>query len=237
MAGCGARRQLRPRTDGARRTSEDHVAWLTSHWHSTSRSGAVRHRGRLRSLVPPPFPSTLAPVSGPGSISGHRTLSAHWTPLLRGLLSHPGDDAVHVERVIALSHDWVLRVSMQLGRQDHGRGRTQRAFLARITTLGAGAVVGIAADAAHVVLGHVPAPCRHRRPLLDADLHRGRVCLSTAGHWLRHERQEEEGERAGKDPVSLLLKRRVGGRDQGDTDSECANMPGDSFVWQSAAAL
>ena len=53
----------------------------------------------------------------------------------------------------------------------NGPKRTQLALVARILAGRAGAVELDAADAAHVVLGHVPAPRRDRVPLLDGDLH------------------------------------------------------------------
>jgi hypothetical protein len=52
------------------------------------------------------------------------------------------------------------------------RRRTQRTLVARELALGACAIVGISADTADVVVGHVPAPCRDGIPFSNGDLHR-----------------------------------------------------------------
>ena len=48
---------------------------------------------------------------------------------------------------------------------------TQRTIVAGVLALRAGAVVGVAADTADIVIGHIPAPGGDGVPLLDYDPH------------------------------------------------------------------
>jgi hypothetical protein len=74
-----------------------------------------------------------------------------------------------VERVIALaehcSASGYVATHMEIW-------LTQRAIVAWVLALGAGAVVWVATNAAHVIVRHVPPPGRDGVPLLDRHLHR-----------------------------------------------------------------
>ena len=54
-------------------------------------------------------------------------------------------------------------------------GPTQRAFIARKLALGTSAVVGIAANTANIVIGHIPAPRGDGIPFSYRDFHRAAV--------------------------------------------------------------
>lgn len=99
-----------------------------------------------------------------------------------------------MERVIAFSEYYptVSPIYTHLGPE---KSCTKRTFVAGKPALGTGAVVGVAADATDIVIGHVPAPGGDRMPLLDNDLHdrfllvlrlmsytRGSFILFTAEH-------------------------------------------------------
>lgn len=49
---------------------------------------------------------------------------------------------------------------------------TQWTLITGKLALGTGAVVWVATDATHVVVGHVPVPSRNGVPFADSDLHR-----------------------------------------------------------------
>jgi hypothetical protein len=77
----------------------------------------------------------------------------------------------HVEGVIAFSEYYVILAYTLLN--PIVTGLTQWALVAREFTLGASAVVGVAADTTDIIVGHVPAPRGDGVPFSYRDLHCG----------------------------------------------------------------
>lgn len=80
--------------------------------------------------------------------------------------------AYHVKRVVTLAEDCMPSVGSS---KRYLSRPTQRTLVARELALRASAVVGVAADTANIVVGHVPAPGSDGIPLPNRDLH---GCLS-----------------------------------------------------------
>ena len=96
-------------------------------------------------------------------------MTTHGTSLLRTLLSNPRLDAMHMEGVVAFTHDYfTMRIDYK---KETNRKLTQRAFFARIPTLRTGAIVWISTYAANIIFRHIPAPCCYGIPLLYDDAH------------------------------------------------------------------
>ena len=78
--------------------------------------------------------------------------------------------------MVAISHHYVSSPLALMTGSEISKAvlqRTKWTLVARELALRTSAVIGIPTYAAHIVLGHVPAPCSDSAPSLDLDLHGG----------------------------------------------------------------